>query len=176
MTNTLLDEPEAKAKPATPEPIILPTRHDVKIVLDALELRKDDLKKLATKTQAEGYPREAAVMSADAAALEHHVLPAFRSQRELPLVTPEQLEKNINAALKVPVNRAFEGMGDPKVIQTYESVMSRKEKLQQHLAVRVALYVREVAEEAYRQGMAAREQTAESIADCAIMTLRASGD
>lgn len=176
MLDTLLDAPDAAAKPMTPEPITLPTRHDVKIVLDALELRKDDLKKLAKRTQEEGYPREAAIMNADAAALEHHVLPAFRSQRELPLVTSEQLQKNILAALKVPINRAFEGMGDPKVIMTYESVMSRKEKLHDHLALRVSLFVREVAEEAYRQGMAAREQTAESIADRSIMTLRASGD
>lgn len=176
MIDALIDEPEAQAKPLTPDPITLPTRHDVKIVLDALELRKDDLKKLAKKTQEEGYPREAAVMSADAAALEHHVLPAFRAQRELPLVTPEQLEKNIHAALKVFINRAFEGMGDPKVVQTFESVVWRKEQLHDKLAVRVTLFVREVAEEAFRQGMAAREQTAESIADRAIMTLRATGD
>lgn len=176
MTNVLLDEPVASVQRKTPEPVQLKSAHDYSLVTQALELRKEDLKKLATKTIAEGYTREGAVMNADATALEHHVLPAFRAQRELPLVTPEQLEKNIKAALKVPVWRAFDTLGDPKVVVTFEGIAGRKERLLDHLTLRVSLYVREVAEESYRQGMAAREQTAEAIADRQVSTLRANGE
>jgi hypothetical protein len=167
---------ETSATPRKPEPIHLPTPHDHKIVADALELRKEDLKALAKKNRAEGYSREASVMDADALALEHHILPAFRSQRELPLVTHEQLSKNIETALKVPIFRAFDQLGDPKIKMTHNGIMTRRDNLLDFIAKRVVLYVKDVAEEAYRQGMAARQQTPEVIADRAIMTLRATGD
>lgn len=164
------------AKPRPPEPVQLKSAHDYSLVTAALELRKLDLTALAKKTTAEGYPREGAIMNADALALEHHVLPAFRAQRELPLVTPEQLEKNLNAALRIPIWRAFEGLGDPKVVATFEGVTVRKTKLLDGLTTRISIYVREVAEEAYRQGMASREQTPEAIADRSVARLRVSGD
>lgn len=171
MTNVLLEEPETGRK--KPEPVQLRTPHDFGLVTQALIVRKDELDKLAKKTLEGGYPRESRAIAADAMAIEHHVMPAFRDQRELPLVSHDQLEKAIAAALKVPVYRAFEGMGDPKVAITFDGVQARKESLLERLALRMTLYVKDVADEAYNQGVAARENTSEALAYRAIETLRA---
>jgi hypothetical protein len=172
--NAPLDEPTATAK--KPEPVRLRSAHDFSLVTAALEFRTDDLKKLSKKVGEDGYHREARAISADAEAIERVVLPAFREQRELPLVTHEQLEKEITGALKRFVAHAFSGLGDPKVIVTPASVDSRKETLVATLTTRIALYVKEVADDAFNQGVAARAQTSEALAMRAIGTLRATGE
>lgn len=166
-----LDLPQTAKKP---EPVILRSAHDYGITTVALETRVEDLKKLAKKTGEEGYPRESRAIQADADAIAHHILPSFRAQRELPLVSHETLEKEIAGALRIFVMRAFEGLGDPKVLQTHEAVNARRNALVEKLATRVALYAKDLADEAFNQGFAARAQSAESLALRAISTLRAS--
>jgi hypothetical protein len=174
MTDTLLEE--APTGPKKPEPVLLRSQHDYTLVTQALDSRKEELKKLAKKNDDEGYKREARAVQADADAIEHHVLPQFRAQRELPLVTTEQLEKEIIGALSRPVTVAFEGLGDPKVRITPEGLSRRKHDLIRALAQRITLYATQLADEAFNQGVAARGQSAEALAIGAIGTLRASGD
>lgn len=174
MIDTLLDEPATA--PKKPEPVQLRAPHDYTLVTQALDLRKEDLKKLSKKTSEEGYTREARVMEADALAIEHHILPAFREQREIPFVTHEALSKMVGAALKAPIWKAFDQLGDPKVIVTYDGIKARRERLLEQLTNRLTFYVKDVAEEAYRQGTAAREQSSEAIAARSIQTLSSRDD
>lgn len=174
MEATLLaDAPTTNKKP---EPVLLRSLHDYALTQTALESRKEELTKLAKKNLDEGYTREARAVQSDAEAIEHHILPSFRAQRELPLVSAEQLEKEVTGALARLVHIAFTGLGDPKVMHTPEGIANRKERLLQALGVRVTLFVTEVADNAFNQGVAAREQTAEALAMRSITTLRASGD
>lgn len=168
-TATAEKQPAAASKP---EAVTLRSAHDYSLTTSALEHRVEELKKLSKKNSDEGYHREARVIDADVQSIEHHVLPCFRQQRELPLVTVEQLEQEIAGALRRPVTKAFEGLGDPKVLTTPEMISHRRENLMKLLGVKLATYVNQVAEDAYNQGFAAREQTSESIAVRAIGTLR----
>lgn len=173
--HALLEE-DAPAVAKKPEPVRLRSAHDFSLVTAALDFRVEDLEKLSKKVGEDGYQREARAISADAAAIKHTILPAFREQRELPLVTHEHLEREIAGALKRFVTTAFGGLGDPKVIVTPATVDSRKEELLKVLTTRIALYVKDVADDAFNQGVAAREQTSEALAMRAIGTLRAMGD
>lgn len=172
---TLLeDAPAAERK--KPEPVTLRTAHDYSLVSRALGNEKEVLAKLASKTKDAGYPREARAIQADADAIEHHVLPSFNAQRELPLVSAEQLEKEIHGALRRFVYNAFDGLGNPSVVVTPGGIASRRDALLKDLTTRVLLYATEIADEAFNQGYAAREQTAEALAMRAVHTLRAQGD
>jgi hypothetical protein len=172
--DALLDTPPAP--PKKPQPITLRSLHDYSLVTTSLEHRKEDLKGLAKKVGLDGYSKESRAIQADAEAIEFHVLPQFREQRELPLVTFEQLEKEIAGALARPANVAFDQLAEPKVQVTPEVISRRKRTLIESLSKRIALYVQEVAENAYNQGLAAREQSAEALAVRAVGTLRAQGD
>lgn len=175
MEDTLIDEaPTTGSK--KPEPVILKSAHDYSLTQQALEVRKEDLKKLAKKTSDEGYRREARNIQADADAIEHHILPSFRSQRELPFVTGEQLDKEIAGALSVFVARAFDGLDVPNVKLTKSGMDIRKSNLLKTLTARVSLFAIELADEAFNQGAAARQQSAEALAFRYVSTLRAAGD
>lgn len=172
--NALLDDaPETKK---APEPVKLRSAHDYSITQFALEQRKEGLVKLAKKTSEEGFSREARAIQADADAIEQAILPQFRQQRELPLVTHEQLEKEVGGALKIFITRAFSGLGDPKIVATPEGIASRRNLLLEDLTKRVTLCVKDVADEAFNQGAAARTHTSEALAMRQISTLRAQGD
>lgn len=175
MTNTALLE-QSSATPKTPAPIVLRAAHDYTVTHQALEARAEDLEKLAKKNRDEGYLREARAVQSDAEAIKNHILPVFREQRELPLVTQDQLSKEISAALRIFVNRAFDGLGDPKVQPTPAGVAARRDSLLEALTKRVSMFVTDVADEAFNQGAAAREQTAEALAMRSISSLRASGE
>lgn len=174
MTSTLLEE--TAAAPKKPAPVLLRSSHDYAITTQALESREEELKKLAKKNLDEGYSREARAIQADADAIEHQILPAFREQRELPLVTSEQLEKEVGSALRTFIFRAFEGLGDPKVIVSPGAIADRREQLLKSLAKRVTIFATDLADESFNQGVAAREHTAESLALRTIGSLRASGE
>lgn len=165
---------EPPKKPAPPKPVQLRSAHDYTIATQALEFRAADLKKLSTKTRDEGYPREASAIEADALAIEHVILPQFRSQQELPLITVEQLEKAIADALKMPIVNAFSGIGDPKIQISPDSVTGRKEMLVNRLVTRISLYVRAVAKESFDAGVAAREALPETLALRSIGELKTS--
>jgi hypothetical protein len=96
MANAMLDETTTKKKP---EPVVLRSAHDYSVVQTALEAHKEGLKKLAEKTTAAGYSRESKVIIADVDAIEHHILPLLRSQREIPLITHKELAKSVSFAL-----------------------------------------------------------------------------
>lgn len=152
----------------------LRSAHDFTLTVQALTARVEDLKKLAKKNEEEGYKRESRAVAADAEAIERFVLPALRDQRELPLVTVETLENEILGALRPMVQRAFSGFGDPKVQITPSMIDWRRDELLKVLVGRVLQFVTDVADDAFNQGHAAREQTAEAIAQRSIGSLRAS--
>jgi hypothetical protein len=174
MIDSLIEEPVAA--PKKPEPVVLRTAHDYSLVTVALDSRQEELKKLAKKNLDEGYTREARAISADAEAIEHHVLPQFRAQRELPLVTSEQLEKEISGALRVLVMRAFDGLSDKKVLITPEGLADRKNRLLTQLTTRISLYATQLADEAFNQGVAARSVAIAPMASASADWLRATGD
>lgn len=169
---TAVDEPPKK--PTPPKPVQLRSAHDYTIATTALEFRAADLKKLSEKTRSEGYPREAGAIEADASAIEHFILPQFRAQQELPLITVEQLEKAIADAIRIPIVNAFSGVGDPKIQVTPDSVTGRKEMLSTRLVTRISLYVCAVAKESFDAGVAAREALPETLALRSIGELRTS--
>lgn len=169
MSNAALaEEPKTKK----PEPVTLRSLHDYSLTTNALEHRVEELKKLAKKNTDEGYVREARAIEADAASIEHQILPCFRNQRELPLVSEAQLEKEVAGALRRIVFSAFEGLGDPKVLTTPEMIAHRRDHALKRIAERVTAYTVEVAEDAFNQGAASRQQTSESIALRSVTTLR----
>jgi predicted NBD/HSP70 family sugar kinase len=168
-TATLIDETTPTNGKRAVE---LRTAHDYTLTLRALELRSEDLKKLAKRTSDEGYSREGRAIQADAEAIDHHILPVFRSQRELPLVTEEALAKEIEGALRVAIFRAFDGLDNPKVVITPGHVHDRRDRLIDILTERVLRYALEIADESFNQGYAAREQTGEALAMRPIAALR----
>lgn len=174
MTRTLIEETPAAPKKLAP--VALRSAHDFTVTTQALTTHAEELKKLAKKNNDSGYRREGRAIQADADAIEQQILPVFRDQRELPLVTQDQLEKEINASLRTWITQAFSGLGDPKVQVTPSAIANRRDVLLSQLTKRVTLYVTDVADEAFNQGVAAREQTSEALAMRAINTLRALGD
>src|SRR5689334_12432410 len=99
---------EAKADNGSkpPTPVALKSAHDFALATTALEHRAEELKKLSKKNREEGYVREARSIEPDAAAIEHAILPQFRSQRELPLADFERLEKSVGEAIAKFVRQA----------------------------------------------------------------------
>jgi hypothetical protein len=165
---------EPTKKPEAPKPVQLRSARDYTIATTALTTRAADLKKLAEKTRTEGYPREASSIDSDALAIEQFILPQFRAQQELPLITVEQLEKAIEEALRIPIVNAFNGLGDPKTLPTPDNIAGRKEMLSKRLVTRLSLYARAVAKEAFDAGVAAREALPETLALRSIAELRTS--
>lgn len=159
-----------------PEPITLRSPHDFTLTTRALEQRVEDLKKLATKNRDDGYLREAMAIEADAAAIEHAILPQFRSQRELPLVSHEKLAEEIEAALRVFVYRAFDGFDDPKMVPTAAMVHARRNSLVATLRDRVTLFAQDIARNAFDHGYQARQLTPESLASRNVRTLSGRAD
>ena len=160
----------------TPQPVKLASAHDFSLTTQALEHRSEELKKLVKKNQDEGYHREARAIEADVAAIEHAILPQFRSQRELPLASTEELEIAVEGALRVFIFRAFDKLDDPKAHPTGNEIRGRRDRLVETLAQRVTLFARDVAEEAFNQGYAIRQTTPEAIAARSVRTLRNTAD
>lgn len=160
-TNAVEGKPLVRKQP---EPIQLRSGHDHSLVVAAIDDRQTVLEKLAEKTSGAGYRREANVMLADADALKRHVMPLFRDQIEISLVTYEDLERIVAGSLSVSIARAFQGMLTPGMQITLESVDNRKALLLEVLTNKISLFGRECAEEGYRQGLAAREQSGEAMA------------
>lgn len=162
---------EAPAGRKEPKPVQLRSSHDYTLTTQALESRVEGLKKLAKKNEEEGYQREARAVKADADAIEHHVLPMFRAQVELPLVTRDQLRKEVEAALRRAIFAAFEGLGDPKVQLTPDGINFRRTTLLNKLTEQVTQYAQDLADGSFVQGLAAREHTAEALALRSVQSL-----
>jgi hypothetical protein len=74
---------------------LLRTRRDDTLASQALEHRANDLTKLAKKTREEGYTSEARTIEADAGAICEYILPRFKEQQELALVTEDTVRQAI---------------------------------------------------------------------------------
>lgn len=138
-----------------PQPIHLRTRHDASLAAKALESRAETLDKLADKNEGEGYYREARGQKSDAATIRELILPAFREQGELPLVTPEQIRGGIAEGLRSIIRNALI-VRAPEEKQE-DALQSREDNLLEQLALRVEGFAEEVASIAYEAGYAARE-------------------
>lgn len=138
----------------TPEPIVLRTRRDATLAAQALEHRADDLEKLAKKNQDEGYSREARTQLADAATIKELILPSFREQGELPLVTPEQVRGGIAEGLRDIIRNSLI-VRAPEDRQE-DALLSREEALLEKLAIRVEAFAEECAQRGFDAGYSAR--------------------
>ena len=156
-------------QPTTPEPIQLRTRHDVNLLIDAIESREADLLSLAKKNNEGGYPREARSQLADAAALKQFILPQLRDQQELPLVTLEDLKLRIGEALRGDI-------GGHLIVRTpadqqEDALRTRENKLLEILATKITAFALEIAQSSYSAGYAARSNDPEELAARAINVL-----
>lgn len=155
-------QPGTSKKPA---PVTLRTPHDYGLTARLLEQSAETLQKLADKTRDGGYPREASAIEADANAVKHHILPQFRAQQELPLVTREALHEQLCGRLRSRVHRAFESeRSDTK--GTYRE--GREDDLVKHVAGMITNFAIELAEAAYAAGLHARESDPEQLASKAL--------
>lgn len=164
----------AGAEKKAPASVELRSAHDFALVTTALKARKDDLEKLSKKASDEGYYREAKTIQADAEAIEFAILPQFAQQTTLPLLTQEQLEERIHAALRVHCFRAFEGLEENDGDIPPAAVRQRRDELAKTLSAKVAQTVIDVAEAAWKQGYSFRHATPERIASEQLDALRAS--
>jgi hypothetical protein len=152
-----------------PEPVVFRSRRDVSLAAEALKHRADDLQKLAKRNDDEGYKREARTQRADAAAITDLILPAFREQGELPLVTAEQVRGGIAETLRGIIHGALSAPQDPKAPEDkqLDALRSREERILDALALRIETFASEVAELAYNTGYSAREnETAMIVSRC----------
>lgn len=154
----------------SPSPIHLRTRHDATLAAHALEHRVDELEKLAKKNQDSGYGREARTQLSDAATIKELILPAFREQGELPLVTPEQVRGGIAEGLRDIIRNALI-VRAPDDKQT-DALISREDQLLEKLAIRIEAYAEQVASDAYEAGYAARHNDPQFIVHQALHSLR----
>ena len=166
---TLIQEPaRPEGRSGAPEPLAFRTRHDVSLTAQALELRAEDLTKLAKKNQDEGYRAEARAILGDVGAIKEVILPQLADQRELPIATPEDVESAVANALRPGVHALVRSTRAAPTNVGDESVAAfdrdRADGYVARLAERVARYAAEVAERAYTAGLAARESTPEAIA------------
>jgi hypothetical protein len=136
--------------------IELPTAHHFAITRIAIEQRAESLKKLASKTSDEGYPREARVIAADAQALNEDVLPQFRDQAELPLASYEDVKYGIANLLRGNVWKHVQQAADDQV--------DHRNLLLDVIGSKVAQLLIAVAERSYTAGFRAREETPEFFA------------
>lgn len=173
MTTELLEKPASEKK--DPAPVVLRSLHDYGLTTTALEHRADELKKLSKKNKDEGYYREARAIDADASSIESHILPCFRNQRELELVSHDKLQEEIIGALRRHLTLAFAGLDQKNApATTPESLANRRENALKAIAERVTLFAIDVADDAFNQGFAAREQESRAIVLRSLSTLRIS--
>lgn len=154
------------------EPVVFDSPHYYAITRVALALYADELRALAKKLTAEGRAREARTLVEDATAINDRIAPQLGAQRELPLVSDEQIEKAIAGALSVFVARAFDGIGDAKTKITKDGAERRRDRLTRELTERVRMFARDVAENAWHTGYQARMTTPDSLAYAQVQTLR----
>lgn len=173
---TTIPGTENGAPPKKATPVHLRSAPDFEIVTRALDHESEELKKLSKRNSDAGYVKEARRIEADVYSIEHHIAPQFRSQRDLPVVTHEQLAKEVAAAVRLFVFRTFDGLDNPKVQTTPEGIRGRRDRLVNELAERITLYASDVSEGASNEGYAARLMNAESIALHSIGTLRGRDD
>lgn len=159
-----------------PEPVDFRSKHDVTLVVQALQKEATNLTAKGKKLVDEKYPRQAKVLMDDAAAIEHAILPALRGQMAMDLTTPDQLEAAIRSALRRDIYRAFDQLDDPKVLATPDALVFRRNQLIEAISRKVMVYAIDLAGAAFGQGLAARLSTSEALALRALESLRDGDD
>ncbi len=147
-----------------PKPVVLRAAHDYGVTSAALKVRGEQLKNV----------REGRAIQADADAIEHHILPQFAEQTRLDidLVDFEALKKEVTACLRVIIFRAFDNLGDSKTPPTVSQIEHRRDTLVDTLVERVTTFGRDVADESYNEGFAARNTNPEALAARVVASLR----
>ena len=175
MDATLLDihDTDIPARQTKPKPVELRTARDYSLTTQALTIRAEDLKKLAKKTREEGYTHEARNIEGDAGAIEHYILPRFKEQQELPLVTADKVRSAIANAVhgivhKFAVSSDSAEQGQAASRQSEETLRrwqgERESNLEKAIAVCVEAALVEAAAEGFAAGLAARENSPEHLA------------
>jgi hypothetical protein len=165
---------------AGPKPVTLRTARDFSIATTALEHRVEDLEKLSKKTKEEKYFTGAREIDADIGAIKEFILPLFREQKELPLVTHDDLRATIKNTLHAVIhrfavssdsaNKPLNPARTPTADRFDESATAerfqgkREEDLAESIGRAVAAFAVEIAESSYNAGLAARELTPEALA------------
>lgn len=176
----LADSSPRTSVQGAPKPVQLRTARDYSLTTTALEHRAKDLSKLSKQTREEGYHAEARTIDADVGAINEYVLPLFREQRELALVTHDDLEATVKNALHATLHHfavssdsAARGDRDvsARVSPRNEPGLvadrwqgKREDDLSAAIARAVTAFAVEIAESSYAAGFAAREMTPESLA------------
>lgn len=160
---------QTQEQQTAPEPVKLRTRRDYSLTVQALESRAAELAKLAKKTQEEGYTAESRIIASDAGAITEYILPRFRAQQELPLVSEERVRAAVKSAFHAVIHR-FAVSSDSAQKKDAQGELTdrwqgkREEDLAAAIARGVEAYAIEIAEAAYAAGYAAREMTPAAIA------------
>ena len=139
---------------STPDPVELRCLRDVTITAVALEHRHAAIEKLAKKAIDEGYPREARIFSADAQAIEEDILPRFRDQQELRLVTAAELRGGIAEALRDLVHST---LVRHRADVAGQEDFGRENRLLADIALRVEEFAKSLASRCWSAGFAARK-------------------
>ena len=172
-TLDLADRSPNAAAGAAPKPVRLRTARDYSLTTTALEHRAEDLEKLSKKTKEEGYHAEARTIDGDVGAIRDIILPLFKEQRELPLVTNDDLEATVKNALHAVIHRfavssdsaaradRVRGAGNDAA----EPWQGKRElDLSAAIGRAVTSFAVEIAESSYAAGLAAREMTPHALA------------
>jgi len=120
-------------------------------------------KKTAQDVIARGFPELAEPINRQIAEVEYQMLPQLRSQREMQLVTYDDLEKQILAHLDGIVRSGFQGL-EEKGAATKVSLKSRHDRTSRNIAQKATSLLMAVARASYDAGLAARYMSPESIA------------
>lgn len=119
-------------------------------------------KKTAQGVIASGYAELAEPIHRDIAELEYQVLPQVRAQRELPLVSYDDLEKRVYELVEGPTRSGFAGL-DEKGAATKAALKSRTDRTTRAVSQRMASLLSNVAKAAYAAGFAERYRTPEGL-------------
>jgi hypothetical protein len=153
MATTLETSDDARSPADAPDPVELRCLRDVALTTTALENRKDAIEKLAKRADDEGYPRQAREFRADAQAIAEDILPVFREQHELPLVTAGELQGGIANELR--------GLVHSMLVRHRNDVdgkedLERENSFLESLSVRVGRFAQAIATRSWGAGYAAR--------------------
>jgi hypothetical protein len=165
----LADSPARATAAGAPTPVKLRTARDFSLTTTALEHRAEDLEKLSKKTKEEGYFAEARTIDGDVGAIREIILPLFREQKELPLVTHDDLEATVKNAIHATIHRfavssdsasRADRVRGADALDGGEKWQGKREAdLSAAIARAVASFAIEIAESSYAAGLAARDMT-----------------
>lgn len=90
-----------------PDPMHMPSRRHVSLVIGAIEDRASVIENLAKKNKDEGYHKMSRELLGDVHMLREEVLPAIREQQELPLAGPDESRSAVANYLRHAVHMSL---------------------------------------------------------------------